>query len=138
MNRLDKVVVFRPLRREQLEEVLNIELAMVQKRMWETAMASFPLRVTEQGRGFLLQQGTDQRYGARHLKRAIERYVVRPLASLISTGQLKSAESVSINWDGSSSHLDFYRQPQPRPIQTAAHWHAGGAEVAGFGLTRVA
>jgi ATP-dependent Clp protease ATP-binding subunit ClpA len=138
MNRLDKVVVFRPLQREQLEEVLDIELTMVQQRVRETAKGQFVFRVTGQGRGFLLQEGTDQRYGARHLKRAIERYLVKPLASLISTGQLKSAESVSINWDGSSLHLDFYRQPQPLPIHTAVHWQAAGAEVAGFGLTRVA
>jgi ATP-dependent Clp protease ATP-binding subunit ClpA len=138
MNRLDKVVVFRPLRRNQLEEVLDIELTMVQQRVLETAKGQFLFRVTEQGRGFLLREGTDQRYGARHLKRAIERHLVKPLASLISTGQLKSAENVSIDWDGSSLHLVFYRQPQTLPFQTGVHWQAAGTEVAGFGLTRVA
>src|SRR5208282_3812584 len=74
MNRLDKVVVFHPLRREQLEEVLEIELGQVQQRVLETAKGQFLFRVTAQGREFLLQEGTDQRYGARHLKRAIERH----------------------------------------------------------------
>src|SRR6202451_539610 len=82
MNRLDKVVVFHPLQREQLEEVLEIELGQVQQRVLETAKGQFLFRVTPAGRGFLLQEGTDQRYGARHLKRAIERYVVYPLANL--------------------------------------------------------
>ena len=70
MNRLDKVVVFHPLRREQLEEVLDIELGQVQQRVLETAKGQFLFRVTTAGRDFLLQEGTDQRYGARHLKRS--------------------------------------------------------------------
>src|SRR5271168_2654198 len=83
MNRLDKVVVFHPLKREQLEEVLEIELGHVQRRVLETAKGQFLFRVTESGRDFLLQEGTDQRYGARHLKRAIERHVVYPMANLL-------------------------------------------------------
>src|SRR5712671_7638000 len=70
MNRLDKVVVFHPLRREQLEEVLEIELGQVQQRVLETAKGQFLFRVTSAAREFLLTEGTDQRYGARHLKRA--------------------------------------------------------------------
>jgi len=66
MNRLDKVVVFHPLRREQLEEVLDIELGQVQQRVLETAKGQFLFRVTSAGRDFLLTEGTDQRYGARH------------------------------------------------------------------------
>src|SRR5258705_6138926 len=78
MNRLDKVVLFHPLRRQQLEQVLEIELGQVQQRVLETAKAQFLFRVAPAGRDFLLQQRTDQRYGARHLKRAIERHVVYP------------------------------------------------------------
>src|SRR5277367_2804381 len=85
MNRLDKIVVFHPLMRDELEAVLDIELGLVQKRVLETATGKFLFRVTTEGRSFLLQEGTDQRYGARHLKRAIERYVVYPLANLLAT-----------------------------------------------------
>src|SRR5260370_940726 len=88
MNRLDKVVVFHPLRREQLERVLEIELGQVQQRVLETAKGQFLFRVTDAGRDFLLQEGTDQRYGARHLKRSIERHVVYPLANLLATRQV--------------------------------------------------
>jgi len=63
MNRLDKVVVFHPLRREQLEKVLEIELGQVQQRVLETARGSSVPR-DDTGREFLLQEGTDQRYGA--------------------------------------------------------------------------
>src|SRR5712691_7420379 len=72
MNRLDKVVVFHPLKCEQLQEVLDIELGEGQQRVLDSAKGQFLFRVTEAGREFLLHEGTDQRYGARHLKRAIE------------------------------------------------------------------
>jgi ATP-dependent Clp protease ATP-binding subunit ClpB len=110
MNRLDKVVVFHPLRREQLEEVLEIELGQVQRRVLETAKGQFLFRVTSAGKDFLLQEGTDQRYGARHLKRAIERHVVYPLANLLATEQVHLGDLVCIDWDNSQDRLTFIRE----------------------------
>jgi ATP-dependent Clp protease ATP-binding subunit ClpB len=110
MNRLDKTVVFHPLRREQLEEVLEIELGQVQQRVLETAKGQFLFRVTDQGKDFLLQEGTDQRYGARHLKRAIERHVVYPLANLLATEQVHLGDLVCIDWDKSQDRLTFIRE----------------------------
>src|SRR6202521_6102974 len=110
MNRLDKVVVFHPLRREQLEEVLEIELGQVQQRVLETAKGQFLFRATDAARGFLLSEGTDQRYGARHLKRAIERHVVYPLANLLATEQVHLGDLVRIDWDGVHQQLTFVRE----------------------------
>jgi len=110
MNRLDKVVVFHPLRREQLEEVLEIELGQVQQRVLETAKGQFLFRVTTPGKEFLLQEGTDQRYGARHLKRSIERHVVYPLANLLATDQVHLGDLVCIDWDKSQDRLTFIRE----------------------------
>ncbi len=110
MNRLDKVVVFHPLRREQLEEVLEIELGQVQQRVLETAKGQFLFRVTSAGREFLLQEGTDQRYGARHLKRAIERHVVYPLANLLATEQVHLGDLVCIDWTKDNEGLSFVRE----------------------------
>ena len=90
MNRIDKTIVFHPLRSEQLEQILEIELGMVQQRVLETAKGRFLFRVTQPAREFLLKEGTDLKYGARHLKRAIERHVVYPLASLLATEQVTS------------------------------------------------
>ena len=112
MNRVDKVVVFHPLRREQLEAVLDIELGLVQKRVLDTALGKFLFRVTTAGRDFLLTEGTDQRYGARHLKRAIERYVVYPLANLLATQQVRVGDLVRIDWDGVHKALTFVRESQ--------------------------
>src|ERR1700726_1188905 len=118
MNRLDKMVVFHPLRREQLEEVLDIELGQVQQRVLETAKGQFLFRVTSAGRDFLLQEGTDQRYGARHLKRAIERHVVYPLANLLATEQVHLGDLVRIDWDGEHKQLTFVREGEGALVQT--------------------
>src|SRR6266699_140977 len=127
MNRLDKVVVFHPLQREQLQEVLDIELGQVQQRVLDTAKGQFLFRVTEAGREFLLQEGTDQRYGARHLKRAIERHVVYPLANLLATDQVSLGDLVRIDWDESHKQLTFVREGEGALVQAAAQGAGGKA-----------
>jgi ATP-dependent Clp protease ATP-binding subunit ClpB len=132
MNRLDKVVVFHPLQRAQLEEVLDIELGQVQHRVLETAKGQFLFRVTNPGREFLLQEGTDQRYGARHLKRAIERHVVYPLANLLATEQVHLGDLVRIDWDGQHKQLTFVREGEGALVQmeaTPPEAKAAAAEV---------
>jgi hypothetical protein len=93
-----------------LEEVLEIELGQVQQRVLETAKGQFLFRVTPLGKEFLLQEGTDQRYGARHLKRSIERHVVYPLANLLATDQVHLGDLVCIDWDKSQDRLTFIRE----------------------------
>jgi ATP-dependent Clp protease ATP-binding subunit ClpA len=128
MNRLDKVVVFHPLQREQLQEVLDIELGQVQQRVLDTAKGQFLFRVTDAGRDFLLLEGTDQRYGARHLKRAIERHVVYPLANLLATDQVSLGDLVRIDWDESHKQLTFVREGEGALVQAAAR--GAGAKAA--------
>ncbi len=112
MNRIDKVVVFHPLRSEQLEQILEIELGMVQQRVLETAKGRFLFRVTPAARRFLLQEGTDLKYGARHLKRAIERHVVYPLASLLATDQVAIGDVLCIDWDEEQGCLVFVKEDE--------------------------
>src|SRR5713101_747149 len=109
MNRLDKVVVFHPLKREELDDVLDIELGNVQKRVLDSTTRPFLFRITEEGREFLLQEGTDQRYGARHLKRAIERFVVYPIARLMATAQVHQGDALVIDRHPSEEGLLFVR-----------------------------
>ena len=109
MNRIDKTIVFHPLRSEQLEQILEIELGMVQQRVLETAKGRFLFRVTQPAREFLLNEGTDLKYGARHLKRAIERHVVYPLASLLATEQVTLGDVISIDWDGAEQALAVFQ-----------------------------
>jgi ATP-dependent Clp protease ATP-binding subunit ClpA len=114
MNRLDKVVVFHPLKREELDEVLEIELRQVQKRVLDSTTRPFLFRITSEGREFLLEEGTDQRYGARHLKRAIERYVVYPIARLLATAQVRQGDALVIDHFFGEQGLVFLRDTENR------------------------
>jgi ATP-dependent Clp protease ATP-binding subunit ClpB len=128
MNRLDKVVVFHPLKREELDEVLEIELSNVQKRVMGAATRPFLFRITEEGRAFLLQEGTDQRYGARHLKRAIERHVVYPIARLLATAQVHEGDVLLIDRHPADKALAFSRDLEsraPDPSVVLAGMHGG-------------
>jgi len=92
MNRLDKVVVFKPLGDSELKKILDIELNMVQQRIFNSSPdRAFIFHASEAAKSFLLREGTDVKYGARHLKRAIERLLVQPMSNLIATEQVKQA-----------------------------------------------
>jgi len=122
MNRIDKIVVFKTLRLEHLEKILEIELGMVQQRVLDTGHGQFLFRVTADARRFLLEEGTDLKYGARHLKRAIEKYVVYPLANLLATEQVRFGDMLVVDWDGKARHLIFRREGTgatvPPPVKT--------------------
>ena len=112
MNRIDKVVVFKTLRPEHLEQILEIELGMVQQRVLMAAGAhQFVFNCTPKVKQFLLQEGTDPKYGARHLKRAIEKNIVFPLANLVATGQVKLGDFVRIDLLGESK-LTFVKEAE--------------------------
>jgi ATP-dependent Clp protease ATP-binding subunit ClpB len=115
INRLDKLVVFHPLKRKELEIVLEIELAQVQKRVLDSMTGPFLFRVTSEGREFLLQEGTDQRYGARHLKRAIERYLVCPFSKLLATEQVRPGDVLLIDRHPGDEGLTFLRETEQSP-----------------------
>jgi ATP-dependent Clp protease ATP-binding subunit ClpB len=127
MNRLDKVVVFHPLRHEQLEQILEIELGMVQQRVLDTGRGQFLFRVAPAARRFLLQEGTDIKYGARHLKRAIEKYVVYPLANLLATEQIRFGDMLVVDWDGKSLQLTFQKEGEGAVVPTPSRSARGAA-----------
>jgi len=115
MNRIDKLVVFHPLRAEELERILEIELRTIQRRVLESAKVKFSFQLTEQARTFLLSEGTNVAYGARHLKRIIERHVVYPLTRLVATEQVQLDDVISIDWEGARSELQFAKERKVAP-----------------------
>jgi ATP-dependent Clp protease ATP-binding subunit ClpB len=129
------VVVFHPLRHEQLEQILEIELGMVQQRVLDTGRGQFLFRVTSAARRYLLQEGTDIKYGARHLKRAIEKVVVYPLANLLATEQIHFGDMLVVDWDEEHQCIAFHREgqgavipaPPRRRVRTAALRNAATA-----------
>jgi len=147
MNRIDKIVVFRTLRVEHLKQILEIELGLVQQRILQaTGNNQFVFNCTPPVKQFLLREGTDLKYGARHLKRAIERNIVFPLANLVATSQVKLGDFIRIDLD-SQGKLTFVKEaegalvpvllerygPEAHALAAAA---SGGTRVAASGRGR--
>jgi ATP-dependent Clp protease ATP-binding subunit ClpB len=113
INRLDKIVVFKSLGNEELRRIVDIELEMVQQRI-QIAAANKPflVNVTDTAKEFLLVEGTDFRYGARHLKRAIERLLVQPLSNLMASGQIHRGDCIRVSHQDGSASLLFGRETE--------------------------
>jgi len=121
MNRLDKVVVFKPLGESELRKILDIELNSLQQRVFCSSQdRCFVFNVTDQAKDFLLTEGTDTKYGARHLKRAIERLVVQPMSNLIATEQVRSGDLLRVDFDEESNNLHFLRDAEGLAVQAMA------------------
>jgi ATP-dependent Clp protease ATP-binding subunit ClpA len=120
MNRIDKVVVFRSLKHPELCEILDLELKGVQRRVDEGAGERFSFTLSESARQFLLSEGIEYRYGARHLKRAVERFLVNPLANLSATGQVRLGDVVVIDISDQTQKLVFYRDDSETTRAAAA------------------
>jgi ATP-dependent Clp protease ATP-binding subunit ClpB len=129
MNRIDKSVVFRTLRSEHLQQILEIELGMVQQRiLMASAVNQFVFSCTPKVKSFLLHEGTDPKYGARHLKRAIERHIVFQLANLVATGQVKLGDFIRIDLSPEGK-LMFIKEAENAmvPMLLERHGAAAGA-----------
>lgn len=117
MNRLDKVVTFKPLGTNELRKILDIELNLVQQRIFNTsADRAFVFTLSDESKGYLLEQGTDMKYGARHLKRAIERLLVQPISNLIATDQVRGGDWVRVDFDAETPALRFAREAEGLPV----------------------
>ncbi|HKE20955.1 MAG TPA: AAA family ATPase [Bryobacteraceae bacterium] len=111
MNRIDKVVVFHPLGDNELRRILNLELGYVLDRLRNAAgTQDIGFKLDGAARALLLKEGTDARYGARHLKRAIERLLVQPMANLIATGQVARGDQVFVHADARTGRLAFLKE----------------------------
>ncbi|HYM10234.1 MAG TPA: AAA family ATPase [Bryobacterales bacterium] len=129
MNRLDKVVVFKPLGDAELRRILDLELAMVQRRVFTNAHGTpFLFKLTDGAKDYLLREGTDVKYGARHLKRAIERSLVYPISNLIATEQVKTGDLVRVDYDPAAEAMSFVREAEGMPAYAMVE--ASGVEPA--------
>jgi len=123
INRIDKMVVFRSLGANELNRILDIELNYVRQRVLKADDGLlFGFAVTAAGKQFLLNEGTNVEYGARHLKRAIERFVVQPLSRLIASGQILNGDFIEIDCGPQASALTFSRQDEGLPVREMARF----------------
>ena len=138
MNRIDKVVVFKTLRPEHLQQILEIELGMVQQRVLMAAGAhQFVFNCTPAVKSFLLVEGTDPKYGARHLKRAIERHLVFPLANLVATGQVRLGDFIRVDMIGESK-LTFVKEAEGAMVPVLLERYGAVASMPAAAAARAA
>jgi len=109
MNRIDKVVVFRSLQEQHLKQILDLELQAVQNRIIHSDESSFIFQCSDAVKEILLEEGIDPRYGARHLKRAVERILVNRLSNLIATKQVRLGDFVYVDVIPETGKLIFSR-----------------------------
>jgi ATP-dependent Clp protease ATP-binding subunit ClpB len=107
INRLDKIVVFQTLTRTAMERILDLELDVLQRRILATGRSAFILKCSDEAKEFLLKEGFDRRYGARPLKRAIERHILVPVSNMISTGQLSTGDILFVDINDDQIGLCF-------------------------------
>jgi ATP-dependent Clp protease ATP-binding subunit ClpA len=138
MNRIDRTVVFHTLRQEELTSILDIELGLVQQRILASSgNHPFLFNCTRAAKVWLLDEGYNPRYGARHLKRAIERHIVFPLAKLIATGQVRLGDVIRVDYSSEQQAMTFVREAEgltpmyrPTPPPAVAASARGAARTA--------
>ena len=121
MNRIDKTVVFRPLGNPELRKILDLELGFLQQRVFNSPNAApFAFSLTDSAKDYVLREGTDVKYGARHLKRAIERSVVHPMSNLIATAQVRTGDLIKIDFDSAQDRMIFLKEAEDVPTYALA------------------
>ncbi len=104
LNRVDDTIVFHPLQREHIKQIVGIVLAEVRKRLVDEELT---LKLSDAGSDFLVAHGYDEQYGARPLKRAIQRYVEDPLSEKILVGEFSKGDEIEIDVSPDGAKLDF-------------------------------
>jgi ATP-dependent Clp protease ATP-binding subunit ClpC len=104
LNRLDDLVVFHMLEKVDLNQIVDLEVAKLVKRLKEKEVA---MTLTDESRDFLALKGFDPAYGARPMRRAVERYLEDPLAEALLRGDVKPGDSVNVVKKPDSEELDF-------------------------------
>jgi len=116
MNRIDKVVVFHSLNEEHLRQILELELQALQDRIMSSANTKFVFQCSAAVKEMLLREGIDYKYGARHLKRSIDRLLLLPLSNLVATRQVTSGDAVYVDLNDSGSDVEFSKLQVARRI----------------------
>ena len=104
LNRLDDVIVFHPLSRDHITLIVAILLREVQKRLGEEELT---LRLTAAGTDFLVDRGYDEHFGARPLKRAIQKHVEDPLSEKILIGEFARGDEIEVDVAPDKERLAF-------------------------------
>jgi len=104
LNRLDDVIVFHPLSESDIGQIVSILLREVQKRLGDEELT---LKLTDAGSTFLVKHGFDEKFGARPLKRSIQKYIEDPLSEKILIGEFAKGDEIEVDVAPSGDKLDF-------------------------------
>ena len=104
LNRIDDVIIFNSLERDDIHKIIDIELRHLYKRIEEMG---YTLKLTTKAKDFISERGWDANYGARPLKRAIQKYIEDPLAEAILNNEMSKKDIIKMSYDGKSEHLDI-------------------------------
>jgi len=115
LNRIDEIIVFKPLTEDQLTAIVDIQLKRLENRLAERRVH---LEVTAAARKLLAQRGWDPVYGARPLKRAIQRLVQDPLAMMLLEGKFTEGDTVTV--DAKGGEITFTKATSPAPVAAAS------------------
>src|SRR5215510_189058 len=116
MNRIDKIVVFRSLQEHHLRQILELELQGIQDRVMNSAGTKFVFECSDTVKDKLLWKGFDVRYGARHLKRSLERFLVSPLSRLVASDQVASGDLIYIDLNSQTDAFTFSKRAIPELV----------------------
>ncbi len=107
LNRIDEVILFDNLNKESIRKIIDIELNEVYKRLNDLG---YSLEITEQAKDFIAEKGYDQEFGARPLKRAIQKYIEEELAEAIIEGELKESDTILVDFDEKSTQITISKK----------------------------
>jgi ATP-dependent Clp protease ATP-binding subunit ClpB len=117
LNRVDEIVVFHSLSEEHLKQIVDIQLTNLRRRLEERHVT---LELTDAAKAHLVRTGYDPSYGARPLKRAIQREIETVLGRMMLQGEVREGRTVVVDYDPPTQQLAFEVQPAGRPREAAA------------------
>ncbi len=110
LNRIDEIIIFHPLRHEHVRQIVDIQIGRLAERVREQG---YEIILTEEAREWLANKGFDPMFGARPMRRAIQRYVESPLSKAILRGEFQPGDEILIRVDSRGEGLHFERRPAP-------------------------
>jgi len=109
LNRIDEIIIFSPLSKEQMREIVDLQMHEVRERLQEHAIE---IILTDKAREWLAEEGYNPAFGARPLKRAIQKYVESPLSVHILAGEFSDGDTITVDV-GEDSQIVFFKDGQP-------------------------
>ena len=117
LNRVDETIVFHSLSEQHLKRIVDIQLENLRCRLEDRHIS---IELTDAAKTHLVRTGYDPSYGARPLKRAIQREIETPLARLMLKGEIKDGQTVLVDYDAKGAKLTFTPKPVEEPVLSKA------------------